>query len=616
MTIFLRKNTPLIALLLIISVMFGIPHIINIGKITYRLYNPVPIQNGLILNMDENLFAPAFQDAAQGHPAGSSPQLKEYKNAPSHLDTFPFFIIGFVASLFGAGAREIFIVSDFVFPPLVFLLFYLVARRIFSLEKKLAVLASLLIMLFQSFTNFVLALITFNFGFFNFLSATDFLGYSKLYAPEFIVIPFLLALIALYEAFRKDNPAYDVAASLLGALLFYTYIYYSTFFWATFAILSILALIESGVKALKKIFVISVPAAIIAVPYALNFVALSRSEAYRDTLLRAGLETSRFIHLPLIYGAISIVMLAAVYFVMRKKDRFLFFFVAAMLLAASILMNLQIITGYSVQPWHWGYRVLEFLYFLIAAYVIQEAKINQMAIERVFSFLKNGTVLKVLIATFVIYGFGYSVSATYATTDIYKFSEGEADLYKWLDENTAADSTVMLLSLKESLQIPSFTHNNVYLPDGLTSDRPTEELVDRFVFAHAFYNASGALGEKLNVDNDALRLEYINKLYEGVRFSLQDFEKYYFINYFFHNQFFYGRHDYQQKNPDIQGAIGFYFPLSFREHVMQKLSGGYKIYGFDYVLVGPYERAVGNISLAAYTKVYSNSEFDVYAVKN
>lgn len=626
-----RRNAMLISLLFLVSLMFGVPHIMNISRITYELYNPFPVQNGLGLNMDENLFAPGFQDAADGHFIVRNPQLKEYKNEPSHLDIFPFLIIGLAAHLFSAGAREIFIVADFIFPPLVLLLFYLVARRIFSLEKKLAILVALLVLLFQSFTGFIREIITFNLGYFNFFSAIDFLGYSKLYAPEFIAIPFLVALIALYEAFRRDDMRLSIFASLSGALLFYTYIYYSTFFWATCLILSFFELRQKGAKAVKKILIILVPAAILAIPYALNFVALSRSEAYRDTLLRAGLETSRFIPLPLIYAAISAVFLIAAYYVINKRNKFLFSFAAVMLLAASILMNLQIITGYSVQPWHWEYRVLEFLYFFLAAYIIQEGleimpknhqgivSVLYSVARKLFYFLVHPIAVTGLIVVFIIYGFGFNISAANATTEIYTLTEGEADLYKWLDKNTPADSTVMALSVKESLQIPSFTHNNVYLPDGLTSGRTTEELVDRFVFAHALYNASRALEEKLSLGNDALRLEYINRLYKGARFSLYDFEKYYFINYFFHAQFFFGRWDHQQKNPDIPGALGFYFPVSFREHVMQKLqSQSYNIYDFEYIVVGPYERVAGNISSIEnnFTKVYSNGEFEVFVIKN
>ncbi len=605
----IRKNKWLIVLITAVSLMFGVNHVINISAIGYELYNPFPVQNGLTFNTDENLFAPAFQDAARGHSISNS-QLKEYKNLPSHLDLFPFAAMGFAASLFSAGAREIYIAADFIFPPLAFLLFYVFGRRVFGLEKKLAMVTALFIMLF-SFTDFMRSLA--GFSFLDIVNAKDYPAYSKLYAPEFTVIPFLASLILLYEAFTKDDLRYSLAASLAGALLFYTYIYYSSFFWATAAILSLLAIRPVTGKSIRRIAAIFIPAAVLAVPYALNLLAVSGTPAYHDLLLRAGLETGRFIPLPIVYSIIALFFLVAMRFVMSGR---LFAFTASMLLGAILLMNVQLVTGYSMQPWHWGLRIVEFLGFIFSAYFIQNWKAGKGIpgyAGSAFSFLRSGGVITAVIILYFVFGFTGMVSATNATSDIYALTPGEAGLYKWLDANTTYGTTVMTLSLKESLQIPSFTHSNVYLPDGLTNERTTEELVDRFAYAHAFYGAAGALEEKLNVSNDAFRLEYLNKLYEGKRFGLGDFEKYYFINYFFHAQFFYGRHDFQQKNPDMPGAIGFYFPASFRASVMGKLQNqSYKIHDFDYVLVGPYEKSAGNFSASGYMKVYSNSEFDLY----
>ena len=626
-----KRNKLLIIIFILLIFVFGTFHIINISNHGYELYNPVPAVNGYTSNHDELHYPPGFRDVIDGHYIVRSPQVKEYKNSVSHTDIFPYFVLGFPAAVLGVGVKEIFIVSDFIFPAFGFVLLYLLMRRVFRIDKYLSVLFSLLATLFQSFTVFVLGLSTLSS--FNFLNAVDALGQAKLYAPEFLFIPFMLAIIVLYYSFKKDGYLYPALTIILGTVLVYSYIFYSTFYWTTFVLLSIYTLYSNRhniIPPLKKILFISIPSSVLSVPYFLEFMAFKNLEAYPEILLRAGVETGRFIHLPLIFAVVSIIFIVISYKVMYKKDKFSFYFLSSMFVSTILWSNIQIITGFNVQPFHWTYRISEILYFIAAAYILQDGyqqlknsgknniflQSGKKVLKPIFGFFNDKKVVYILIAFYIIYGLGYSASAAINTGDIYVFDKDELRLYDWLNQNTEKDSVVLTLSIDQNIKVSSYAHNNVYLPGGLFSGLTTEEIVDRIIFLYDIYNVSDAeLEEKLNVPNDAVRKQYIDQLYKGKRFSLSDFEKYYFIVYPFSVQFFYGKWDYQHQNPDNSGWIGYYFPSEFREYVMNKRHNkSYNIYEYDYILIGPYEKQIADTAMIEnnFERIFSNNGFRVF----
>ena len=200
---------------------------------------------------------------------------------------------------------------------------------------------------------------------FNFTTAVDVLGQSKIYAPGFIIIPFIMAIIFLYYSFKEEGYLYPTLTIILGTILVYSYIFYSTFYWTTFGLFSLYLLFTNRhnlIPKLKKILFIAIPSALLSLPFLFEFLAFRNLEAYPDLLLRAGVETGRFIHLPLIFAVISLIFLIITYEVMYKKDRFKFYFTASMLISTILWSNIQIITGFNIQPFHWTYRISEILH--------------------------------------------------------------------------------------------------------------------------------------------------------------------------------------------------------------------------------------------------------------
>lgn len=620
----IKENRAALFCALMVMLIFGFPHAINIYHNGYDLYNPLPYVNGLIENADEIVAAPGINRALEGKLIVNNPQIIEHKDYPSHADILPYLLLG-LFGIFGFTTKDVFILSDFIFPAVGFIVLYFLMKNVFKIGKNLSILFSLLVILYNSFTDFLISI--FKLNVLNFFSAQDMFAHSRLYAPELIFIPFLLAIISLFYVMNSKKQIYSILTIILGVSLVYSYIFYSSTFWLAFLILfayKILYEKEDQKNNIKKFILISVPSFLLSIPYIINLLALKNLPSYNDILLRTGAEFGRFIHIPLIYALTSGIFLIILYISVHNKNRFNFIFITSFVASATILSNIQIITGFNIQPFHWTLRVIELFYFIGAAYLLNcfdftstNKILNSIGKNAISFFNIIKKISAILIIIFILYGFGYSSTATYRNIDLYNFSESELQLYGWLNNNTQKSSVVMTDSIDQSMKISSYTHNNIYLPNGFITDITTEEITDRLVFTGIVYNISeNSFYDRINHTNDALRLEYIDNLYKGKKSDLMSFEKYMLIHYLFHLQFFYGHWYYQQQNPDNPGSMGYYFPEEFRNSVMTKFRNhDFTIYQYDYVLLGPYEKSIG-ISKLDYKEAYINKDFILYKVKN
>lgn len=601
------------------SVIYGLPHLIMVYY-NGDLYNPVPVENAGSSSLDEYPYAINLREAIDGHLLVRNAQLIEHKDSVSIMDFFPYAFWGIFAMVFNLNAFHILILLDFLFPALSFLALFLFVHKVLNLDKPLSILVSVLILVFNSFVHLATVILTLDLKYFDFTKSIDvFSTISRYPSPEFTFIILLGGLAALYCTFKKDDAKYPLAAAVAGTALTYSYLIYSSFFWMTVAVFS-LTMMLTNIKNLRKTAVraasIIVPAALLCVPYVLNYLSLSKTPAYADLLSRLILLKGRIIYSQLAHVAFSLALIAILYLLIFKRDKPKFYFLSSIMLAAIIISNVQIVLGYTIQPDHWIIRVMDPMYFVLFALILHEGR-GKGASRRVLDLLLHRKTLYAITVAVLLWVLAFNISFALNAHGRYSFSAEEADIYSWLNANAPAGSAVLTLSVKQNSQLSYATHNTVYLPNGLINVVSNNEIVDRVLSAYNVFGVpESELLAKLNVSNDALRLIYIDGLYSGKIFSNYDFERYYFMHYFFHANFFYGNRAYLQQNPDIPGAVGYYFPSAFREHVIGKYrNGNYTTYRYDYILVGPYERGIADVAgiEGAYKMVYTNSDFALYA---
>ena len=115
----------LVLILCLISLIFGGVHIVRKSLLqTGQKYTPLVTVGTDIHTVDEVFYAQRIQKAASGVWLVGDRHFYEHRNDAFIYPTFTPFIFGLVTRVLG-NIEYLFILADFVFPPLTFLLLYL-----------------------------------------------------------------------------------------------------------------------------------------------------------------------------------------------------------------------------------------------------------------------------------------------------------------------------------------------------------------------------------------------------------------------------------------------------------------------------------------------------------
>ena len=597
----IQSQKDLIIIAIIISIIFGLQHIIMISK-NHELYNPLPVENVGMYTVEELAYASNVNDVINGNYFSSNAHVKNKSGISNSIETFPNIFLGLFAGLFGLNATNLVIVSDFVFPPILFLLYFYICHKILSLDRIFSVFVSLFVLLFGhdvALVELVKNLMTLNISYFtDFFYQRGMFSITRFMHPEFTLILMLLSLIFLYNSFAKKGYFYPVVTGLMASVLAYSYFYYVTFFWATFSVFAFFILIFDMKKEnIMKIGIIALIGVILSIPYAVRVSKYNSLPYSHDLLLRIGASFGRNVNITALISAAALVV--ALYFLIFDKRK-IFLFLSSAVIGGALLLNLQLLTGYTVQYEHWWFRIINPVY-VMAVSVIAYEFYYKLNIKRFFKFISLKYLGIAGIITLIIFGIYIQSFIALSKHDKYKFSKNEILLYDWLNKNTLKGSAVLTISINQNSKIPAFTHNTIYLPNGLLHNLETEEIVDRLISAYGIFGVSN--------ENLMRKLALSNK-----QNSLLDFEDYDFNHYLFHFQFNF-RKDRGYPNPDDPNLEDLNFPKKFREFVMDKKnSNNYKAYDYDYVLIDTSSEKISNTTFIkkTYKKIYSNDDFSVY----
>ncbi|MEK7082696.1 MAG: hypothetical protein AAB972_00870, partial [Patescibacteria group bacterium] len=157
---------------------------------------------------------------------------------------------------------------------------------------------------------------------------------------------------------------------------------------------------------------------------------------------------------------------------------------SAMLLSYMVVVNVQVITGFNIQPDHW-YRV-QFLPIAAAIFLLA-CRGWRKYITPYINMCAPIAFQLFLIFFFVsaLYGqYGYSVKRAHE----FAFSKEYAQGFEWLDAHTKQGSVVGTLSGKGNLDLELYTKNKIFLPFGLATIASNEELIQRLMILSKAWN--------------------------------------------------------------------------------------------------------------------------------
>src|SRR3989304_7442496 len=236
----IRKDQILLALLIIlITVIYGLPHLILFSKLG-KNYTPFSL----------------------------------FPNSPSAILAGLSFLTGSLGNAF--------IVSDFIFPPILFLIIYLFLRNYLgNIYYRLT--TSFLIVTARD----LITLIPYPISTFKYLTAAshqeELLFLSRTPHPQISLIFLFAGVWALYKLLSKpDHKRFIFLTGLFFGLLFYTYMFYFTFFSLFFLLIFIYFLVKKDKMIVKSLLISGLITAIIASYYIYNVIQFYRLDIATD----------------------------------------------------------------------------------------------------------------------------------------------------------------------------------------------------------------------------------------------------------------------------------------------------------------------------------------------
>jgi hypothetical protein len=391
----------------------------------------------------------------------------EHRDFSAGIPAVPALILGGMAHLSG-DLENAFVLADCIFPPALFLLFFLVARQ-FILNRHAA--------LFIAWSTLIVP-----FGFWNSL----WLGDDPLIAPLEVTrtpqpeLSFLLLFgtaVLLGSALKQSRSiGLLVATAVCSGALVYTYYFFAVAWGLALSLLCIAGIVWKR----RDLSIISVGVliamALIAVPY-LTQSMQGRAEGGQSFLLeRMGLYTHQphWFALVAAAGAISILLAFGKRFAEQQP---VFIVLATVIPAALFGMNFQVISGYETQSWHFWKRLALPIFFFVATAWLARFTTSRLNDEK---FKKFATVCRAATIVLVLGTSARLIHAGIATAPFQKASGAQVAMLTWIRSHVPENHVIGTTDPELILMIPALTADYTYVPSGLRSLTSLEEIKDRY----------------------------------------------------------------------------------------------------------------------------------------
>jgi len=610
-------NKKRIILLIIITIAIGLIYFLP-NILIPRFYNQETGSNYSWRDMSYYSLEEPFsygvniRDIFDGHVGGGDPFLWEYKDMPTSWDYYPLaLIIGLIFKLFHLkGLTLFFVVGDFIFPPISFIVFFFLFFRI-TRNFLFGVVSALIFLFFPSLFIFKQVLSADFYNNFTLIKVTDlFIGsfsgnFSRLFVPALTMIFFGAFLLFLHKIISTEGlkKRWIILSGILFGLLFYIYFYYWVFATISLGFLSVFFLFYRR-DILWRIIRVFAYGLIVSIPYWIRFFVLMGNPIYDELKKRIGLFYGRVLIWPAggYWLLLFVLIFWGIIFWKRAEIRSTFFYVLALFLTIPAVKNLQLVFGFNPQPDHWGSRVSIYiiiltasvlLFYSIRPFLIKHEKASSCVLSAMIGFL-------LVIA--LIGQFASSKNAVYGKS-ISFLEKDVVDSFKWIDENTKLDSVFLSDSTIMYTALPFYTHANDYLPHACLSLASNNEIFERYMEAYAIYGVS------VDMLKDFIEQDFTNKNYTyDQRINLDTSFPLFCGTY---QRFLKDGTDKVETSKEVVNNFIAKYKLMRPDIKILK-------YRADYLYYGPYEKFISNFDPGKYPElelVYSNNSVRIYKIR-
>src|SRR3989344_4178064 len=576
-------------------------------------FTPVSIEAS---ELDEiAIYGVQLRRAMDGDKHSGDPYLAEYQDiATVRSDKFLAGVLGWPARFFGVSdIKQIFVWSDFIFPALIFLLIYILFWALTS-EKAWSIFGGIL---FTAFPNLSAYASVLNPLHWKDLPLSDVFGIvgrgfdpavTRLFVPG-AALPFFVLFLLLTQKLVSGSRKllFVVASAVSYGLLFYIYFYYWVFATGLLGILFIFLLFRKNAQR-KFIFLELLGGLVVGIPFWIRYYTASQASLAAELAQRSGLELGRFFRLTSLDNLIFVIVASiSLYFFVRRRyeieKNVLFVLAAAWTMIA--VLNIQLLTGFNVQPDHWGSRVNVYILVILAITIL--FWINKIFVAKYEK--RAATVLIFLSALLLLTGFVSKTEQSWRDYSRYTLPTELTDSFDWINENIAPDSVFITPSSKMDHYLPLFTHTRIYMASACYTSASISEMEQRFLESYAFF------GVKKNYLRQSLLMNLVKSDNNNDILRKWELDPVYMM---------------YCDNYRAGGFIGNSLTRPVGEGIYNPLLAKYQAllnqpksliikptYQANYVYWGPYEKWLAPYGPEHYTnikKVYSNNLVQIYAI--
>jgi hypothetical protein len=591
---------------LIVSISFGLPHILIPILQKGDSYTPLVVKNVSGLTWDETyLYAAKIKKVYDGNLICGDTDLVEYKNKLTPFPILPSIVLGLLSHITGSVERT-FILGDFLFPTIIFFMFYLLFLQL-TADRLVSVMGGAVIIFGYHFWNYfpfinVDNLRSIAWSILNFAGGKRPLELSRLDTPQFSLILLVASVYFLFKAIREEKTLFSLLSGLLFGLLFYSYFYYWTFFGAGTIMLGCLHFIRGEWRKLKKVVIALIIGMVISIPYWIWFLDFRSLPWIKDIFLRGGMSTGRILLIPETH--IAWLMLFTIFY--KKRDDS-FYLCVAFFIGGILCLNIQILTSYTIQQTHWIQRTNLLWLALMCIILLNRLITSNYTRKRIaLSILTLRKQFYKPFCAFMIFFFlcyGLYTHTRFAILNYKNFMlpQDRQKIFKWLNRHTPIDSVVASCSLETNYLLPLYTHNRIFLPAGIRTLASNEEILNRLFIIYKLYNVPPSyLAYILSGASESryLRGDFLENETAG-------------LIYLFHHTYYDGKKRRYEMPLDLQKEIVNKY-ISFHNNIKKLLNKEYKL---DYIILSNYERKISRglrLEKLNVKKVYEQNDISIY----
>ncbi len=445
-------------------------------------------------------YLPRAREIYDGHFPPSD--VSAAVDGPTVANLLPPKIFSIYLNSFHGSINRAYLTAQLKFPALIFALFVLIGW-LFTKSKIWSVFSGLVGVL----TPIPLKLPFYDWSGWNDFAAFFLKNFIPLVQTQFDKLPFHLidnplmttpfllgAVAATYWFWTKPSKISVVAAAIISSTLFYVYFHFWVYWVIVLGLVTGYSLLVTRERPgrWKLLILFWAMLIVFALPYFINYWNFSRLPNVEDYTFRLGIAQGRFFTTQvwpdyLVYAG----LIALVIWLYRKTDQLKAIFLTALLAAFYIAWNVQLVIGYVPVPHTW-YKVASPILFIVLGAVIFEL-LNRLAHKQRLQKVLLVTLIAssaVLVIKKIANPIAIYRNQQQFLWDYYKFDNGIAKSWDWINENLPAEPLLITPSVMNALYLTTYTSARPYLPAGFTSTAPMEELEKRYLESHKLFGIS------------------------------------------------------------------------------------------------------------------------------